>query len=305
MKKKLLARVAIGLMIISSTGLAFAGSDKSKDIDKVKESSGVPFTELQKQINMLQAQLDALQLNNGAKGDKGDQGPVGPQGPIGLTGPQGIQGESGPQGPIGLTGATGEQGPQGPVGPQGEQGIHGVPGSVGPKGDTGPVGATGGVKVYDADGNSVGSVLAFTAIEEAVRPGPSPILHPLMALTPKDYLLKLTFPAGEFEYRALEYTTTDCSGPAYLASYWEPEAYKAAQGFVFAFTTPDSLYYLPKFSSSVSIEIRSEKGGFYNKDYPCVTFAEPQMMFTLWPVYPNEPEITGVTPFNGPVTLGH
>jgi len=136
MKKKLLAGLAVGLMIIGSTGMAAATSAK----DNEKESNGVPFAALKGQIDAIQMQLNNLQLNGAIKGEKGDQGVAGPTGPEGDQGPQGV---AGPQGMTGLQGPQGLTGPKGDTGPQGSQGLPGTPGTKGDKGDQGPQGVAG------------------------------------------------------------------------------------------------------------------------------------------------------------------
>lgn len=131
----------------------------------------------------------------GPQGPEGVQGPVGPVGQQGPTGPQGVQGLPGPMGPQGVQGAPGAdgargpqglkgdagpqglpgpiglQGPKGDIGPRGPSGPQGLPGAAGPqgpKGDTGasgptgpqgpqgPAGSGGGIKVYDANNQSLG-----------------------------------------------------------------------------------------------------------------------------------------------------
>jgi len=83
------------------------------------------LTDLQNQINNLQA------------------GSQGPQGEIGPSGPQGIPGPVGPQGPQGSAGEQGFNGVRGPIGPEGPMGSQGPVGPAGPQGPAGPVGPAG------------------------------------------------------------------------------------------------------------------------------------------------------------------
>lgn len=80
---------------------------------------GLPFQNLQGQIDELNTKLQNIQLTSGPQGQAGPQGPAGPIGP------------QGPKGDTGATGATGPQGPAGPAGPQGVQGPTGPAGSAG------------------------------------------------------------------------------------------------------------------------------------------------------------------------------
>src|SRR5258706_8935778 len=87
------------------------------------------LTDLQNQINNLQA------------GSQGPQGEIGPSGPQGIPGPVGPQG---PQGSAGEQGFNGVRGPIGPEGPMGSQGPVGPAGPQGPAGTVGPAGPAGG-----------------------------------------------------------------------------------------------------------------------------------------------------------------
>jgi uncharacterized repeat protein (TIGR02543 family) len=174
----------------------------------------------------------------GPKGDKGDTGaigpagPIGPQGPIGLTGPQG---EAGPLGPMGLTGpkgdtgATGAQGPEGAAGPTGLQGPIGLTGPQGPIGLTGPQGpigltgaqgpqgeagtpGSGGIRVLDSRGEDVGPLF----------------LGKYLLLRDSETIVIVRIePTGVVDEPASEsvelfYTTSDCTGRAYIYSAHEP-----------------------------------------------------------------------------------
>jgi len=90
----------------------------------------VSLTDLQNQIDDLQAQINAMQ--------PGPEGPQGPQGEQGLKGDKGDTGATGAQGEQGLKGDKGDPGEQGPIGatgPQGPQGEQGLTGDQGPPGE--------------------------------------------------------------------------------------------------------------------------------------------------------------------------
>jgi hypothetical protein len=84
------------------------------------KAQGVPFQDLQNQINNLQQQINNIKLT------PGPAGPVGPMGPAGPVGPIGSQGPVGPAGPAGAMGPKGNQGPQGVPGEQGPPGIGAI-----------------------------------------------------------------------------------------------------------------------------------------------------------------------------------
>lgn len=122
-------------------------------------------------------------------------GPVGPQGVPGVMGPVGAQGVQGQQGPIG---EKGEPGPQGSTGPQGLQGIPGV----------------GALRVLDSLGNEVGT---YNDEGLVIR------RNETMDMWLRFSVDKNGFIDGNIASQlVLIYTTSNCSGTAYLQS--EPDA---------------------------------------------------------------------------------
>ncbi len=65
---------------------------------------GLPFQNLQGQIDQLSTKLQNIQMT---PGPQGPIGPAGPQGPAGPAGPAGQEGPQGAQGPAGLAGSAG------------------------------------------------------------------------------------------------------------------------------------------------------------------------------------------------------
>ena len=107
--------LSLALLILCIPIIAFA---------QVK-AQGVPFQDLQNQINNLQQQINNIKLT---------PGPTGPAGPVGPVGPMGPQGAQGLTGAVGATGATGAPGPTGSAGPAGVAGPAGEPGLDGADG---------------------------------------------------------------------------------------------------------------------------------------------------------------------------
>ncbi len=71
---------------------------------------GLPFQNLQGQIDQVKTELLNIQLAPGPQGPMGPAGPAGPAGATGATGPQGPQGATGPAGPQGPAGTAGSGG---------------------------------------------------------------------------------------------------------------------------------------------------------------------------------------------------
>jgi hypothetical protein len=116
MKKTLLAVLATGLFLLTSTGIALAvddaivqkiQNDAATAKNKVNSKDG-KITGLYDNVANLQEQIDNIQLTPGPQGETGPQGPQGPPGPAGPAGPQGETGPQGPAGPQGETGPPGE-----------------------------------------------------------------------------------------------------------------------------------------------------------------------------------------------------
>ena len=118
-----------------------------------------------------------------------------PPGPRGNTGPTRARGATGPTGPAGATGAPGAQGVPGPRGPTGP---------AGPPGQT-PIG--GFLDLVDSRGTLMGPDIGqlMVSINGLVVAVQNPINH--SGFQPYDTSL-FTF----------IHTSTDCSGPRYLAS---------------------------------------------------------------------------------------
>lgn len=138
---------------------------------------------------------------------KGAAGPVGATGAQGPTGPAGPQGISGPQG---LTGPQGPSGPQGPAGPQG---------LLGPQGPIGPAGP-GAVFVKDATGTVVGSYMYVSPIVELSNQAGDFVL---IRVNGNSFVIRFSANVlGDNNgsttalLTTLDYTTSDCSGQAYL-----------------------------------------------------------------------------------------
>jgi hypothetical protein len=96
-KRKIVVTVA--LLILNIPIICFAQAN----------DQGVPFKDLQNQINNMQQQISSLQnqIQSFQKalittGPQGLSGPTGPQGPAGSQGPVGPAGPIGPQGPAGV-----------------------------------------------------------------------------------------------------------------------------------------------------------------------------------------------------------
>lgn len=113
-------------------------------------------------------------------------GPAGPQGPQGVPGPRGSQGPAGPQGATGPQGQVGATGPQGPSG-------------------------TGALLVVDSQGKTIGP-LSWPATAGYIWG---------VVLKVNGQLLNLPITPNGFQDTAvtLFYTSTDCSGTAYVGNF--------------------------------------------------------------------------------------
>jgi hypothetical protein len=159
----------------------------------------------------------------GPQGPAGLPGAQGPQGAPGVAGPQGPPGPQGMPGAPGLLGPTGPQGPQGVQGPRGDTGLTGAAGPVGPQGPTGPQGPAGPGStalppmLYDTTGKAVGRIaslppsggLALVTLENEVVGVPLTIAKTSVN---GQATTRLTWDTG----RTYFFTTTDCTGPAYI-----------------------------------------------------------------------------------------
>lgn len=136
-------------------------------------------------------------------GPQGEPGPIGPVGPSGNNGADGQDGATGPAGPPGRdgengqNGAPGAQGAAGPVGPPGPSGKDGMDGVPGPPGF---------VRVYDANNQDLGLVVAL--------PG-----YSLVTFIPEGNLIipwldDDTIPPLS-AYNGVIFTTSDCSGESW------------------------------------------------------------------------------------------
>ncbi len=159
----------------------------------------------------------------------GSGGEAGPQGP---TGPAGAAGATGPQGPAGVAGADGAIGPQGPAGADGAIGPQGIAGAVGATGPEGPVGAIGPQGAAGAQGQQgiAGAVGAtgpqgpagFTVVDESGATVGFYENENVIVKNNSDYV-SFGVQQGQlvtFESRLL-FTSTDCSGTAYIANNLE------------------------------------------------------------------------------------
>lgn len=121
-----------------------------------------------------------------------------------------LKGPPGPQGPPGPAGPSGPQGPPGPVGVQGPVGPHGPAGPQGPTGSAGPMGASA-PQVVD----STGQVFAQFAGEDFDSAGQG--VDSAILKIHGVWIRGLVTPAGLTESGVtFVYTTSDCSGTAYL-----------------------------------------------------------------------------------------
>jgi hypothetical protein len=103
--------VTVALLIFSVPIIVFAQAN----------GPGVPFRDLQIQINNMQQEISSL--HNKIQYIQQTKMPEVAQGPVGPAGPMGPQGPAGPLGPQGLAGAQGPVGAAGPIGPQGPAGV--------------------------------------------------------------------------------------------------------------------------------------------------------------------------------------
>ena len=127
--------------------------------------------------------------------------------PLNVRGPQGPKGDAGPQGPKGAGGQ------QGPAGPQGVAGPRGLIGPQGPQGIPGPAGNPAEFPlplVIDANGIEIGVAT-------------DPLNGWVMRRVGSDVVGFAASPNGpwsELEPIEFFYTTTDCSGPRYLDTWY-------------------------------------------------------------------------------------
>lgn len=163
MNKKLLACFATGLLILTTTTIAWAVDDatiqqiqnetaiansKASEAKNKADGNDSKITGLYDNVSSLQQQIDNIQLTPGPKGDTGDQGIQGLKGDTGATGATGAAGSDGAPGAPGATGAQGSQGETGATG------SDGATGATGPKGDTGPTGPAGAVGAQGPKGDT-------------------------------------------------------------------------------------------------------------------------------------------------------
>ncbi len=140
----------------------------------------------------------------GAVGATGATGAVGPQGPVGATGavgPQGAVGATGATGAVGPQGAVGATGATGAVGPQGSAGVAGPAGATGPQG---PAGTGGGLKLYDGNNATLGSV---TSVD----------MYGISIVTSTGYLVYINWD-GTMGAGQIWYSGAGCTGTALLNS---------------------------------------------------------------------------------------
>lgn len=136
--------------------------------------------------------------------DGGASGATGATGTQGIPGPKGDPGVAGPKGDKGDTGAKGDPGSPGAPGAAGSPGSPGLPGAPGASGPAGP-----SLVVLDASSKVLGHVLSFDGASLTYwyeANGVAPI--PVSLLGQQSNSFSPTI--------ALYYTTTDCSGSAYV-----------------------------------------------------------------------------------------
>lgn len=175
----------------------------------------------------------------GPKGDKGEAGtctasnckagPEGPAGPKGEKGDPGVQGAKGDPGSAGAKGDKGDPGAPGAKGDKGDPGAKGDKGDTGPQGPAGPAGSGSGKKfwVVDSQGKDLGYIVqpssnAGSFFQRMVLFSPKE--ERFFDLVHLNYRKVVTF-IGDASSASTEpygttlyYTTTDCSGDAYLSN---------------------------------------------------------------------------------------
>lgn len=144
-------------------------------------------------------------------------------------------GAEGATGPVGPTGPAGPPGIEGPSGPPGQQGVQGLPGPTGPQG---PQGLSGSIHVRAADGSDLGLSygMFYGAVAGMVLDRPA---------SQNVWVLLLEQPGGPgtpqaFVWRpvgggsavscvmysnlttSIYFTTSNCTGQAYMNSSWAP-----------------------------------------------------------------------------------
>jgi hypothetical protein len=185
-----------------------------------------------------------------APGEKGSVGATGPAGPPGATGAMGAPGSFGPPGPAGIPGPRGASGQQGSAGPKGAQGIQGLQGPQGPqgqKGAAGPAGPSGagGIEVIDSAGKVIGAYLPSLNILNG--------LNGNVFIRTANVSFAVAFQAVSGDSPVLSFTTTDCSGTAYFATFQS-----SAEPIQYARVAGTTAYIVGPFPSAQIITINSQ-----------------------------------------------
>jgi len=145
----------------------------------------------------------------------------------------------------------------------------------------------GGIKLYDAEHKTIGSLLLFTG-------------DYIWGLTPMDFIFVVALGSGFVNMGGGQYfTSTDCTGASYVFYDFSNNGqnlYK--QGYVFP--SPTYSYYIPKYAEIKSLILYSRlSGSGVCEDY---TYSGKVLVVE---VFPNDPAITGLDLVNGPFTMGH
>jgi hypothetical protein len=189
------------------------------------QTQGVPFQDLQNQINHMKKKIAELQTQIANIQLK--PGPPGPVGPIGPQGP------TGPSGPVGATGPKGNQGPQG------------VPGEKGPPG-------IGAILVNDDDGQYLG-ILSNMAYgnPDGVFTIYVPVLGKFVNLTIDGKILH----SGTGTDLVLLYEDETCSGQPFIWCQSAPSGYGLCDYYVIPILTD---LYIVENSPAIERTFRSE-----------------------------------------------
>jgi len=134
-------------------------------------------------------------------------------------------------------------------------GAKGATGAQGPAGPQGPAGAAGSYAVKDANGNVVGTLVGFDGYYDYVLFG-------------NGIIEGVDMGTGQLEDQyTLEYTSTDCSGPAYVGGPAIPQSpFDIVNGNASA---GDPLYTTSGVAQTITVGSQSDgKGGCTTVNYP-------------------------------------
>lgn len=169
-------------------------------------------------------------------------------------------GAPGPQGPAGSPGPAGPMGPGGPQGPMGVQGPAGPPNQL---------------KLVDANGKGIGSVLGVE------KSSTNPETARVVLVLNGGETIHLSATTTRFEaFPKLDYPTNDCSGQAYSESS-ALQTFAARLGAVIGAGTQQHLYLAPSGAAPQTVAIKSYRA--HNTSQPCTLYGAP-VSLTVVPV---------------------